>query len=97
MKDLNPQLLLKNGTTLSVQASEFHYCTPKTDEPKHWEDYYTVEVGFITDNTGQQVNPPESWRDYADDGFPSDVYGFVPVRLVKDFISLKGGEVNDEQ
>ncbi len=94
MKDLNPQVLLKNGTTLSVQASEFHYCTPRTDDLKHWKDYCTVEVGFITDSAGQRVVPTENlWRQYADDGFPSDVYGFVPVRLVKDFISLRGGEV----
>ena len=66
----------------------------QTDDLKHWEDYYSVEVAFITDSAGQRVVPPENlWRQYADEGFPSDVYGFVPVRLVKDFISLRGGEV----
>jgi hypothetical protein len=87
------QIRLKNGTKLSVQASAFHYCYPKINELESWEDYKTVEVGFIHNEQGG-VTPPESWSEYAVDDFPSysedgsiDVYGYVPVEKVLAFIS----------
>jgi len=92
MKEINPRIMLKNGITLSVQASSFHYCEPRTDELEHWEDYESVEVGFILDQVEKEVKPPQSWVLYAPhQQLPSDIYADVPVSVVKDFISDNGG------
>ena len=72
-----------DGTTLSVQASSMHYCRPRAD----LGPYTHVEVGFPS------VDPPETWAVYADGKYPSDVYGYIPVALVREFIDAHGGEV----
>lgn len=87
MKPLAPRILCEDGTVLSVQASQYHYCSPREDEGP----YSRVEVGFIKDATGAAVTPPEDWREYGDGCFPSDVYGYVPVELVEAFITEHGG------
>ena len=38
----NDRLRLADGTSLSVQVSETHYCSPRNN----WGPYYEVEVGF---------------------------------------------------
>lgn len=92
IKDLNHRIMLKNGVTLSVQASAFHYCEPQIDDLEYWEDYESVEVGFILDKAEKKVKVPPSWVVYAtDQELPSDVYAYVPVSLVKDFIAYNGG------
>ena len=73
-----------DGVTLSVQASEYHYCTPRTNHGP----YYRVEVGFPS------IKPPDSWARYADYGDvvwdeaegTDIVYGYIPVELVREFI-----------
>jgi hypothetical protein len=42
LKPLNPAIPFRGGD-LSVQASEFHYCTPKHNKGP----YFTYEVAFI--------------------------------------------------
>ena len=92
MKELNHRIMLKNGVTLSIQASAFHYCEPQTDDLKHWGHYKSVEVGFILDQAEKKVKMPPSWVVYAtDQELPSDVYAYVPVNMVKDFIADNGG------
>lgn len=81
-KEIAPHIVCQDNTTLSVQASETHYCTPRTDKGP----YISVEVGYPT------VTPPETWAEYADGDYPSDVYGYVPVEMVKQFIEAHGGE-----
>ena len=78
------RIVCKDGTSLSVQASFGHYCTPRNDEGP----WTAVEVGFPS------ACPPESWAEYAEDwNNPLDtVYGYVPVQMVQHFISLHGGE-----
>lgn len=39
----------ENGVTISVQASEFHYCTPKENLPSH-DLYSSFEVALWDDN-----------------------------------------------
>ncbi len=82
MKKLNPKIICKDGTTLSTQSSEYHYCLPRNDDGP----YTHVEVGLIFKN-GEQITPPETWREYAGCDFPSDVYGYVPIELVEEFIN----------
>lgn len=79
-----------DGTTLSIQVGENLYCTPRDNSG----DYTHVEVGFIQDSNGNSVTPPPEWQNYADGTFPSDVYAYVPVIVVENFISQHGGRVN---
>jgi hypothetical protein len=56
-QELRPQIICKDETRLSVQASDGHYCSPRIngDGP-----YSEVEVGYPS------VRPPENWRSYFD-------------------------------
>lgn len=84
-----PKIECADGASLSVQASRTHYCQPR-DSRGPW---YEVEVGYV-----ENAEVPDSWREYADTGpddedwRASDVYGYVPVDLVRAFIESHGGE-----
>jgi len=67
----------KDGTTLSVQASAFHYCSPRNNTGP----YTSVEVWCIPFDT------IVTEFEYEVDG-PS---GFVPIELVAKFIDNHGG------
>lgn len=87
-KGIAAKVTCADGVTLSVQASRTHYCTPRVDEA----EYTHKEVGFIEDENGKCITPPESWRQHTDgDNFPNDVYGYVPVALIEEFIAAHGG------
>ncbi len=88
MKPITPHIKCKDGTTLSVQASKYHYCTPREDDGP----YYSVEVGYPS------VEPPETWAGYFDGDWDTQdrtdsVYGYVPIDLVEDFIKIHGGSI----
>jgi hypothetical protein len=71
---------LGDGLFISIQASKFHYCTPRVDNAPA---YTTVEISF------QGAVPAEldSYRD-----LPSEsVFGFVPVELVDKLVEQHGG------
>jgi len=89
MKPIAPRIKCVDGVSLSVQASQYAYCLPRQDEGP----YHAVEVGFIEDADGKPMVPPESWAEFADGQFPSDVYGYVPVEIVESFIETHGGRV----
>lgn len=75
-----------DGFKVSIQASEFHYCTPRINGA---EKYESVELGF-----------PNQADDlimiYAED--PEDptetVYGFVPIDIVNQLVEKHGGIIN---
>ena len=69
-------IVCKDGTKISVQASHFHYCSPRTDEGP----WTAVEIGYPT------APVPRSW------GFDGMVAGYVPVEKVRAFIKRHGGE-----
>jgi hypothetical protein len=78
-----PRIECVDGFNMSVQASYYHYATPRDD----FADHYThVEVGFPS--MGDELLTP-----YADD--PEDVietiYGYVPVEIVVAVIEKHGG------
>lgn len=114
------QITCQDGTTLSVQVSETHYCSPRDN----FGPYYQVEVGFPMTAEGRAAIPPRqegetfaeygvkvtaaimsmppAWGRYGDgheadpDGDwparPPQVWSYVPVELVRDFIEEHGGE-----
>lgn len=72
-----------DGTTISVQASSSHYCTPRNNVGP----YSHVEVGYPS------VAPPDSWREYCEnwDAPTNTVYADVPKELVWEYITAHGG------
>jgi hypothetical protein len=87
-KPLAPRIFCTDGTSLSVQASHSHYCTPREDEGPYTE----VEVGFIYAPDGESRSAPRSWVGYADDGtIRSSVFGYVPIDFVRRFVKRHGG------
>jgi len=73
-----------NGFTVSVQASQFHYCRPREDTVG--SNFYThVELGFPNPMTDEDI---ELIGDYAEDptDYTDTVYGYVPVELVRQLI-----------
>ena len=76
-KDVAPQLKCKDGTTLSVQASKYHYSSPRED----FGPYSEVEVWCIKPEC--EVIEFE----YSD----SEPSAYVPIEQVVQFIDNHGG------
>jgi hypothetical protein len=84
-----PPIVCVDGFEISVQASSGHYCTPRQNHP----DVYThVECGFPNAE-------PEFILEYAEnpDAPTETVYGYVPIELVEQLITLHGGIAAGEQ
>jgi hypothetical protein len=81
---LTPPLACKDGFDMSVQASAFHYCSPRADFPE--ESYTAVEVGFPT-QADERLLP------FAEDPEnPTEtVYGYVPAAVVDGVVEAHGG------
>lgn len=78
-----PPVECADGFHMSVQASEFHYCSLR-DSIGPWR---SVEVGYPSEKV-------EAFMPYIDgsDSTPTDtVYGYVPLDFVADTIIAHGG------
>ena len=77
------QIETNDGFKISVQASEFHYCTPRDNDGP----YDSVEAAFPSDDDISEI------VEYAED--PSDltdtVYAYTPIEAVCDLINRRGG------
>jgi len=71
-------IVCNDGFSFSLQASRFHYCTPRNDEGP----YTAFEIGFPS-----SLLPPE-FEDYSDG---PDVYAYVPKDMVVQLIKDHGG------
>ena len=87
---VRPRIVCLDGESISVQASEYHYCEPRIILENG--DYTRVEVGYPS------CEPPESWHKYAegesyidDLDYCDTIYAFIPIELVKEFIKKHGG------
>ena len=83
MAIMMPRLILKDGTSLSVQASEHSYSSPRDNKGP----YTKVEVGFPSET------PPEAWKEFAEDwdNPTGTVYGYIPLTMVMLHIGAHGG------
>lgn len=88
---IRPRVFCADGVSLSIQASEYNYCSPRQRLQRPWNEYTLVEVGYIYDKENQPFSPPDNWREYQDGD--SQVWGYVPVSVVEEFIAAHGGEV----
>mgnify|MGYP003154152599 CR=1 FL=1 len=88
MKELNEQVVCKDGFKMSVQASRINYSSPRTDD---CEKYTEVEVGFPSAEESLLMPYVE------DDEDPTDtVYPYVPVSIVSLVLVKHGGMVSGE-
>lgn len=89
IQEIRPRIKCKDGFEFSVQASIYHYCSPRANGDVIYKE---VELGFpnIED---------ELITEYAED--PDDltgtVYGYVPVDIVNQLIEKHGGIVEGNE
>ena len=79
---LRPFITCEDGFKISVQASETHYCTPRSNRGP----YSKVECGYPSEREKDLL-------DYAEEpNNPTDtVYGWVPVDIIDAVIEKHGG------
>jgi hypothetical protein len=84
----NRQVICADGFTMSVQAFDGGYCTPRINGADKYEE---VEVGYPS-------KPEELLMDWAEepDKPTQTVYGYVPVQVVTNVIAKHGGIVDGE-
>lgn len=84
MQIVRPRVRCADGYTVSVQAGEYHYCSPRADAG-HFDK---IELGYPSDEDSEL-------KAYAEDEErPCDtVYGYVPVKLVDEVLTKHGGIV----
>jgi hypothetical protein len=85
---LNKKVVCKDGFTMSVQAGETQYCSPREAGA---ERYTAVEIGFP--NRSEDL-----LLEFADDSrTPTEtVYSYVPAPLVTLVIAKHGGMIEGE-
>ena len=80
--DRVPRIECADGFSMSVQADEFMYCTPR-DSVGPWSK---VEIGFPS----ERVEAFMEWAENSDN--PTEtVYGWVPLEVVAEVIEDHGG------
>lgn len=80
---IRPAIYCKDGFRMSLQASEYHYSTPRIFN----SDYYTrFEIGFPSE-------VEQSIYQYAEDreNLTDTIYGYVPKDLIDKIIEKHGG------
>jgi hypothetical protein len=81
---VRPLAVCADGTTLSIQASEVHYCAPRCNSDGT-DSYVQVEVWRVSKEV------PEDWNEYGDT--ENNPYAYIPVELVDSFVESCGGIV----
>lgn len=82
------QVICASGLKMSVQASAYHYCTPRESEGP-WS---CVEVGFPS----ERIEALMPWmEDWGDTDPTQTVYGYVPIDVVAQVIADHGGFAED--
>jgi hypothetical protein len=88
---LNEKIICADGFTVSIQANEGAYCTPRRCNA---ERYTEVELGYPSEPEELIMN----WMEvYGENPDPLDsVYPYVPVSVVINVIAKHGGIVSGE-
>lgn len=74
-----------DGTTLSIQASEGHYCWPRNNDGPYTE----VEVWCVSSAKGRKICVPSMGEDH------DNPYEYVDIAVVNKFIHRHGGLAED--
>lgn len=88
MKNHNPRIVCADGFSISVQAFDTSYCTPRENNVPHTH----MEGGFPS---SKPLNP--ELLEYAElcgtDDYTETVYGYVPREVFEREFELHGGMV----
>lgn len=78
------QTVCADGFSVSIQASESHYCSPRSS----FGPWYQVECGYPS-------APMPTLGEWMEDGNPetdtSTVWGYVPISKVAEVLAAHGG------
>jgi hypothetical protein len=77
-----PAIVCTDGLTLSVQASLYHYCSPRNSAGP----WHEVEVGFPSAKCPELME----WCESPETPLRT-VYGYVPIDVVEKLIDAHGG------
>ena len=80
-----PHMILKSGFVISVQASEAHYCTPRSNEGP----YLAVEMMFLKSTKIPAVLKP--YLASKDEWGVGALFLNVPTAFVNSWIEINGG------
>lgn len=87
-KERNPAIKCADGFTMSVQARDGAYCTPREDYPP--QPYTHVECGYPSSTP---VTEELRTRAEQSDRYTDTVYGWVPIAVVQAEFDAHGGIV----
>ena len=80
-----PRVHCADGFSVSVQASQFHYCRPRIDSA---EKYNAVELGYPS-------AADDLITEYAEDNsYTENEYSYLPNEIVDKLIEKHGGIVD---
>jgi hypothetical protein len=82
MKQPMPRLVCNDGFSMSVQASQGNYCSPREDKGP----YEAVEVGFPSQEEPLLTPFAENREQLT-----NTAYGWVPTKIVEQVIAAHGG------
>jgi len=83
---IRPPVVLGDGTTISIQASEVHYSTPRENNRRV---YLSWELGFPSREIPEILKYMEGLNHDPTDS----VYPFVPTRVILELIRSTGGTI----
>lgn len=81
---LRPKVVCNDGFSISIQASEYHYCEPRQNRISN---YKSVELGFPS----AEEELISEYAEDDDDNLTNTVYGWVPVEIVDQLLQKHGG------
>ena len=84
---VRPRAVMADGFSVSIQATEYTYCTPAMN---HARSYTDVELGFPSEED-KLINEYTEYLE--DDTYTDTVYPYVPVEIVDKLIEKHGGIV----
>ena len=81
--EIMPRMKAADGFIVSVQASEYHYCSPRGNSGP----YTLVECGYPSEL-------PAAWAEWAEEPDTTDaVFPFIPLSVVAREFARRGGLV----
>ena len=101
-KEARAAVVCKDGFTMSVQASAYHYCSPRIHDA---EGYLEVEIGYprqreplideYAEGFGLWIESGDNDYEFTnnDYDFTNAVYPYVPAEVVLEVIMKHGGMI----
>lgn len=79
------RILLNDGNSLSIQASDGHYCSPRIDLDDYSE-YNQFEIGFPSCHIDEISDRQDGSGDHTE-----SVFGYVSKEVIEALIEARGG------